>query len=142
MRRKTTARRAQRGAVMVESIVVVVMLTIGLASLWFVHNAAFYQAEAMRFAKNEAWAKAMPGCGDSPMTNPDSADGLADGSSDPTPDSTPSESSKSYVGRGPRGKSFTMTGATKVSCNETIHGGLTGILGWALSTIADNNFFF
>ncbi len=127
---------------MVESIVVVVMLTIGLASLWFVHNAAFYQAEAMRVAKNEAWAKAMPGCGSSAMTNPDSADGLADGSSDPTPPSDPSDGEQSYTGTGPRGTSFTMTSATRVSCNETIHDGIGSVLSWALSTIADNNFFF
>jgi len=131
---------------MVESIVVVVMLTIGLASLWYVHNAAWYQAEAMRVSKNDAWAKAMPGCGDTPMTNPDSADGYADlpddGSSDPTPSSNPSESSKTYVGTGPRGKNFTMTSATRVSCNETIQGGIGGVLSWALQTIADGNFFF
>ena len=127
---------------MVESIVVVVMLTIGLASLWYVHNAAFYQAEAMRFAKNQAWAAAMPGCGNSAMTNPDSADGLADGSNDPTPPSDPSEASKSYDGTGPQGQAFTMTAKTRVSCNETIHDGIGGVLSWAIQSIADGNFFF
>jgi hypothetical protein len=144
--RRTRSTSRERGAVMVESIVVVVMLTIGLASVWFVHNAAFYQVEAMRFSKNEAWAKAMPGCGASTMTNPDSADGFADlpddGSTAPTPSSDPSEAKKSYDGTGPRGNTFTMTSATRVSCNETLQGGLGGVLGWALQTIADGNFFF
>jgi hypothetical protein len=127
---------------LVEGIVVVTMLTIALASLWYVHNAAYYQAEALRVSKNEAWAKAMPGCGNSPMTDPDSADAYADGSSDPTPTSSPSESSESFSGVGLGGKSFTMTSATRVSCNETIQDGIGGLLGWALKTMADGNFFF
>jgi hypothetical protein len=39
MARRTTSRKSERGIVMVESIAVIVILTISLGALWFIHTA-------------------------------------------------------------------------------------------------------
>src|SRR5947209_6575426 len=110
MKRLTTARRGERGIVMVESIAVIVVHTISLAALWFIHNCAFSKLDAMRDAKNRAWSSAMLGCGPTAAPSGDNIDGTIDaaGSDNPVPAGSDVSESQSHTVTGPGGKTFVM----------------------------------
>src|SRR6185503_3071439 len=99
MRRATKSRKSERGIVMVESIAVIVMLTISLTALWFIHNCAFLKLDAMRNAKDRAWSTAMLGCGPSVSPSAGTIDSTIDnaGSDHPVPDSTDTSESESHT---------------------------------------------
>jgi hypothetical protein len=145
MRRRAASKRSERGIVMVESIAVIVILTISLAALWFIHNCAFYKLDAMREAKNRAWGTAMLGCGPSAGPSGDSIEDTVNqaDSDNPIPEGSNVDESKSHTVTGPGGKTFEMNASTKVVCNEQTSAsyGLEGILEWAVKEIAQGGFF-
>jgi len=55
-------RRRSRGAVFVEGIIVVAMLTIMMASALFFHRLYAMKLQTMRESRVAAWSKALPGC--------------------------------------------------------------------------------
>jgi hypothetical protein len=145
MRRTTTPRKSERGIVMVESIAVIVVLTISLAALWFIHNCAFLKLDAMRKAKDAAWSTAMLGCGPDVAPTAGTIDSTIDaaGSDHPVPDSTDTTETESHTVTGLGGKTYVMGGATTVVCNEQTSSsvGIGAILGWAIQEIAGGSLF-
>jgi hypothetical protein len=143
--KRTKSRKSQRGIVMVESIAVIVMLTISLTALWFIHNCAFLKLDAMRNAKDRAWSTAMLGCGPSVSPSAGTIDSTIDnaGSDHPVPDSTDTSESESHTVTGLGGKTYVMKGATTVVCNEQTSSsvGLGAIFSWAIQEIAGGSLF-
>ena len=63
MRTTMRLRRKQRGTVMIESLAVIGMLVIALIALWILYYAFYTKLEIPRFAKFDAWAQGILGCG-------------------------------------------------------------------------------
>ena len=62
MRRPSNARRAREGAVMVEAVISVSVLTLMFAGLVFLHRLALADIKNTQEARFQAWNKAMNGC--------------------------------------------------------------------------------
>ncbi len=56
------ARRKGRGAIFVESIIVIAMLTLMMASALFFHGLYARKLKTMRESRAAAWEKSLPGC--------------------------------------------------------------------------------
>ena len=133
---------------MVESLVIIVMLTTALIAAWFIHDVSIAKMNAMHDAKNAAWDEAMYGCGPTASldgnalsSTVDEADTLNEDSST-THDGSNASSSQGSDVPGLSGGSYHVGSTSQVACNERTSDepGLGGILEWALSNILDGGF--
>jgi hypothetical protein len=148
----TSQRSRQRGTVMVESLIVISMLTIALIAAYFLHDVAYGQMTTMRIAKNEAWTQAMPGCGasaavtgDSLSSTLDDADSLTDdGSGSTSIEGHTVSSSQSADVPGLGGDTFAVSANAEVVCNEQApeEADLGTILTWGISELVPGGSFF
>lgn len=153
MRRSTLARR-QRGAVLVEAIIVSSMLMIFMASGLFLHRLYVAQHKAIEEARLAAWSQAMQGCSGAVDLNSvwqgagatempvdvdtDSAPGFFGAVSHTSGSASKTASAHARAGGG----SYTLSSSSSVACNEIPQQGrnVANLVGYITSNIIPSFF--
>ena len=146
------SRRRQRGAVLVESLIVIGMLVVMLAAGVFLHGVYSSKLQGMARASNDAWEKAEDCQGGLLGAVVSTLIGIVDGfaeAADSDPNSSPMDGQAVFsVGNalgsadstapGLRGGSVQLHSETRVACNEKVqeHSDLASLFQWGFSEIA------
>lgn len=124
------ARRRGRGAILVESVIVIAMLTLMMASALFFHSLYAQKLKTQRESRAAAWGKALPGCNSAiELVAVWQAVGLADAALDLNEDSTTPPTwmsvgrqedvtSKTVTADRLVGGSYTVKTTNSIVCNE------------------------
>src|SRR4051812_21041364 len=145
-RKRRSTRRGTRGAILIESVIVITMLAVAMVVLAFFHRLYSAKLATMRVSRLDAWTQAMPGCGSGAKLDGDGISSVTDATDNgnlSTDDHSDVSGAKESNITDSRGRSYSVSTHLRVVCNEPVaaHEDLFSILEWAIKEIVGSNGF-